>query len=139
MISFTLDIESKAKPAGMVVNGRITQNRNGYTDWKAKANWRLLQQMRGYPKVSFPLTSGQVYGVLSQHHVSSLKCGDLLNIVGAAMDTLVKAEIIRDDCPSIINRVICRMAKIQKPQTDRIEIELAMNRKEWVILLSQFE
>lgn len=140
MLSFTLQIESKAKPAGAIMNGHITQNKSGYSNWKSKINTMLRFQMKRYKTIDFPLTSGEVHGVIIEHHVKSFRCGDLLNIAGAALDTLTKSGIIKDDCPSIVNRFVCRMVRVSdKTKPDRIEVTVSTSRDEWEELLEIFK
>jgi Holliday junction resolvase RusA-like endonuclease len=101
MYKIHIPIRPQVKPAGAIYNGHITQNKYGYSDWKKKAHTLLKDCPKGL----------EPYGWVIVHNNPDWSHGDLLNLVGATMDALVKAKVVQDDAPRWVNKVYTSLTR----------------------------
>jgi hypothetical protein len=126
MHTFFVPIEGKAKPAGTVFNGRISMNKRGYSEWKALAD-ASCKYLSGneLPKGLMP------YGWAIVHSNPKWNRGDLLNLAGASMDTMVRLGVVQDDAPRWVNKLYTSLDR----GNAGITIYICENRVEFVELL----
>jgi len=71
------------------------------------------------------------YGWAIVHSNPKWNRGDLLNLVGASMDTMVRLGVVQDDAPRWVNKVYTALDK----RNTGITIYICENRAEFVELL----
>lgn len=124
----SIPVTAKAKPAGGIYRGRITmKGKREYGAWQVKAD-SSIKTSDGSP-LPQNLTP---YGYAFVHNCRLMSNGDLANLVGATIDTLVRIGVIHDDAPRWVNRFY---TSLNRSVTDEIIIYIAMNKAEFKELL----
>ena len=95
-VELTLDLYPYPKQRARVTH-KGTFHIHAYQDWLKEAIFQLRQQWKSQPLQSISKLSVQFYGKSAR--------SDLDNLVGAVMDALVKAEVIRNDNLTVINHL----------------------------------
>lgn len=102
-ISFTLVLTEKVKPkARPRLSSTNVHMPPDYVDWQSSAIYELLSGKDVVQKINpdyqFPIDSPITVSValLGSHQ------GDVDNLLGGILDVMVKAEVIKNDCQSIL-------------------------------------
>lgn len=128
-IIFEVDIIPKVKPAGGLTGyGALTQNKgrgaNSYSVWKRA----LTMKIQAATDARFVAP----YGLIVSHQIPNRGVGDLANLVGASIDGLVRAEVISDDCLSVIHKFATK-AIVGPP---KIQYILVFSKSQWTRYLA---